>query len=90
MKPIFPPVDVDTSLRSAAEWEADWARILSLANPKSIMSDRPSQSFTPGSLEGVWEGIFTVRFFFFLNVFSLVCRGYLLPSPIYMCVYSRI
>ncbi|KAI0691800.1 hypothetical protein BC835DRAFT_1407197 [Cytidiella melzeri] len=59
MKPIFPPVEVDTSLRMSSEWEADWARITSLANPKGALSGQPSGSFTPGSLEGVWEGIFT-------------------------------
>lgn len=60
-KPIFPPVEVDTSLRSSFEWDGDWTRILSLSNPKTAISSRPSGSFTPGSLEGVWEGIFTVR-----------------------------
>lgn len=61
MKAIFPPVEMDTSFRSSWEWEGDWARILSLSNPKSAVNDRPSGAFTPGSLEGVWEGIFTVR-----------------------------
>ncbi len=61
MKPIFPPVEMNTSFRSSWEWEGDWARILSLSNPKSAVNDRPSGAFTPGSLEGVWEGIFTVR-----------------------------
>lgn len=61
MKPIFPPIDVDISLRTASEWDADWARVLNLSNPKSANSNIPSGSFTLGSLEGVWEGIFTVR-----------------------------
>ena len=61
MKPIFPPVEVDIPLRSSSEWDSDWARILNLSNPKTAMSNHPSGPFTPGSLEGVWEGIFTVR-----------------------------
>lgn len=65
MKPLFPPVEMDTSFRSSWEWEGDWARILSLSNPKSAVNDRPSGAFTPGSLEGVWEGIFTVRLLLF-------------------------
>lgn len=61
MKPIFPALDVDPSSRSSSEYDGDWARIHSLPNPKSAVNDRPSGAFTPGSLEGVWEGIFTVR-----------------------------
>ncbi|KAI0339133.1 hypothetical protein BDW22DRAFT_1362095 [Trametopsis cervina] len=59
MKDLFPPVSADAQFRSSIEWDSDWARIINLANPKSAVSSVPSGSFTPGSLEGVWEGIFT-------------------------------
>lgn len=41
------------------EWECEWERCLSLGqgNFNNIHTD----SFNPGSIEGVWEGIFTVR-----------------------------
>jgi hypothetical protein len=45
------------------EWECEWGRCISLGRVKfdKIFAD----SFRPGSLEGVWEGLFTVRTSYF-------------------------
>jgi len=40
------------------EWETDWHRCINLA--KSALSSQYSGSYRPGSLQGVWEGVFTV------------------------------
>lgn len=58
-KPLYPTVDVARS-RHSSECDCDWARIHSLANPDTLLNNTLSGSFLPGSLEGVWEGIFTV------------------------------
>ena len=60
MKPMFPTVDVARAPRLSTECDCDWARIHSLADPKTLLGNTLSGAFIPGSLEGVWEGIFTV------------------------------
>ncbi|EKM52375.1 uncharacterized protein PHACADRAFT_260696 [Phanerochaete carnosa HHB-10118-sp] len=58
-KPIFPPLDVDRTARTSAERDCEWARLRNLAEPKIFLRPTMSGAFTPGSLEGVWEGVFT-------------------------------
>lgn len=40
------------------EWETEWQRCLNLG--KQEFDKVLSGAFTPGSIEGVWEGVFTV------------------------------
>ncbi|KAF9458704.1 hypothetical protein BDZ94DRAFT_74376 [Collybia nuda] len=44
-------------IRRSHEWECEWGRCLSLGQPDcdKLLTD----SFRPGSIEGVWEGVFT-------------------------------
>jgi len=42
----------------SVEWDTDWQRCINLEN---ATASRLSGSYIPGSLQGVWEGIFTVR-----------------------------
>ncbi|OBZ74298.1 hypothetical protein A0H81_05539 [Grifola frondosa] len=41
------------------EWDADWARSLHLGDSSKRFGTELSGAFVPGSLEGVWEGLFT-------------------------------
>lgn len=46
------------SLNQSLEWEADWQRCMNLAeNP---LTSQFSGAYKVGSLQGVWEGVFTV------------------------------
>jgi hypothetical protein len=45
-------------LNQSLEWEADWKRCMNLAeNP---LASQFSGAYKVGSLQGVWEGVFTV------------------------------
>lgn len=61
VKPLAPTVASLAPTRSSTEWEGEWVRTLSVADPKVVMGSTPSGAFRPGSLQGVWEGLFTVR-----------------------------
>ncbi|KAI0659610.1 hypothetical protein C8Q70DRAFT_985514 [Cubamyces menziesii] len=57
-----PPCATPPSLApglSCAEWEAEWNRGLHLADTSKPFGTTYSGAFIPGSLEGVWEGLFT-------------------------------
>ena len=43
------------------EWDAEWNRGVHLADTSKPLGTAFSGAFIPGSLEGVWEGLFTVR-----------------------------
>ncbi|GJE88966.1 hypothetical protein PsYK624_050540 [Phanerochaete sordida] len=58
-KPIVPQLDVDRTLHTSAERDCEWARLRNLAEPKILLRPTMAGAFTPGSLEGVWEGVFT-------------------------------
>lgn len=58
---------------SSFEWESDWARCLSLG--RSHLDVSPSKSFKPCSLEGAWEGVFTVRRIIFSPHLVSECRS---------------
>ena len=45
---------------SSQEWDAEWMRGLHLADTTKPLGAAFSGAFIPGSLEGVWEGLFTV------------------------------
>ncbi|KAH9920832.1 uncharacterized protein BXZ73DRAFT_52052 [Epithele typhae] len=44
---------------SSVEWDAEWARGLHIADTSKPLGALFSGAFIPGSLEGVWEGMFT-------------------------------
>ncbi|TFK71191.1 hypothetical protein BDN72DRAFT_817787 [Pluteus cervinus] len=56
--------------QQSREWECEWGRSLSLAQDEY---DRvPSDSFRPGSIQGVWEGMFTYTEF---TIYAALLRG---------------
>lgn len=60
MKPSNPTVPSSVVSADSSEWNAEWARGLHLADRSKPFSSQLSGAFIPGSLEGVWEGLFTV------------------------------
>lgn len=59
-----PPTATPPSLApgaSSAEWHAEWTRGLHLADTTKPLGAAFSGAFISGSLEGTWEGLFTVR-----------------------------
>ncbi|KAI0946302.1 hypothetical protein AcV7_010314 [Taiwanofungus camphoratus] len=59
MKPSNPTVPSSVVSADSSEWNAEWARGLHLADRSKPFSSQLSGAFIPGSLEGVWEGLFT-------------------------------
>ncbi|TCD67735.1 hypothetical protein EIP91_011977 [Steccherinum ochraceum] len=59
MKPLAPTVASSITLKSSREWDGEWARTLSVGDPLLLMGNTLTEAFKPGSLEGVWEGLFT-------------------------------
>ncbi|ESK93284.1 hypothetical protein Moror_14547 [Moniliophthora roreri MCA 2997] len=54
----FAPMDASMPRSSGSmEWEREWGRCYSLGQP--TLDKFLTDSFAPGSLEGVWEGMFT-------------------------------
>ena len=62
MRPLAPTVTSSVPVRSSEEWEGEWARTLGVGDPKIVLGNTLSGAFKPGSLEGVWEGLFTVSY----------------------------
>lgn len=58
-KVILPRLDVERTVPRGAETDCDWARLRNLADPKILLRPTMAGAFTPGSFEGVWEGVFT-------------------------------
>jgi hypothetical protein len=52
------PNDFPSSPDQSFEWETDWQRCINLA--KSTLLNQFPGSYIPGSMQGVWEGVFTV------------------------------
>ncbi len=68
-----PPTATPPSLApgaSSAEWHAEWTRGLHLADTTKPLGAAFSGAFVSGSLEGTWEGLFTVR------EAPITCRSY--------------
>ncbi|KAI0076883.1 hypothetical protein K474DRAFT_1597216 [Panus rudis PR-1116 ss-1] len=59
MRPLAPTVYSTTCTKQSKEWDGEWARTLNVGDPKVISSNTLSRAFKPGSLHGVWEGLFT-------------------------------
>ncbi|KAI6143479.1 hypothetical protein BKA82DRAFT_25105 [Pisolithus tinctorius] len=58
--------------RKSEDWDADWQRCINLARPSAPLA----LSHIPGSLEGIWEGLFTYTEF---DVYSSLLSGGLPP-----------
>ncbi|CAL1698286.1 unnamed protein product [Somion occarium] len=59
MNPLAPTVTSSVPVRNSAEWDGEWARTLAVADAKIVTGNTLSGAFRPGSLQGVWEGLFT-------------------------------
>jgi hypothetical protein len=55
---VFPASSLP-ELRHSFEWECEWERCRSLG--RTNLNAVLTHSFKPGSIEGMWEGIFTVK-----------------------------
>lgn len=61
MKPPSATPPCLAPITSSREWDAEWMRAFHLADTSKALGATFSGAFIPGSLEGVWEGLFTVR-----------------------------
>lgn len=55
---LQPPASLSLTMRRSEDWDADWYRCINLG--KSDRCGALSGAYVLGSLEGVWEGVFTV------------------------------
>jgi hypothetical protein len=46
----------------SSEWDCEWERCKRLVGIDGPTSENPSGTFKPGTMEGIWEGLFTVSF----------------------------
>jgi hypothetical protein len=46
----------------SSEWDCEWERCKRLAGNDAPTPVGPSGTFKPGTMEGFWEGLFTVSF----------------------------
>ncbi|GBE86926.1 hypothetical protein BKA93DRAFT_389613 [Sparassis latifolia] len=59
-KPAEPTLPSAVVARDSKEWDAEWARGLYLgSHTAKPLGNELSGAFLPGSLEGIWEGVFT-------------------------------
>ncbi|KAI6022928.1 hypothetical protein PISMIDRAFT_356063 [Pisolithus microcarpus 441] len=66
------PSSLPLDSRESEDWDADWQRCINLARPGTSLA----LSYAPGSLEGIWEGLFTYTDF---DVYSSLLSGGLPP-----------
>ena len=55
----IPLTALPTVSYASREWDGEWERCHSLS--RSVLDSTLTQSFRPGSIEGMWEGMFTVN-----------------------------
>ena len=61
LHPLSPLVPSSVpSVRVSSEWDCEWERCKRLAGHESSTPESPIGTFKPGSMEGIWEGLFTV------------------------------
>ncbi|THH19168.1 hypothetical protein EW146_g1948 [Bondarzewia mesenterica] len=58
----LPPSSVSLRVPMSEEWHSEWKRCLSLSGSKTVGEDLPSKAFRLGSMEGIWEGLFTASY----------------------------
>ncbi|KAI9435814.1 hypothetical protein H4582DRAFT_2168347 [Lactarius indigo] len=61
LNPLSPlvPSSVPPLVRVSSEWDCEWERCKRLAGIESPTPESPTGTFKPGSMEGIWEGLFT-------------------------------
>ncbi|KAH8079828.1 hypothetical protein BXZ70DRAFT_901552 [Cristinia sonorae] len=59
MKPLAPTLASGKERRDSHEWDTEWARTTNFGDPKIALGNTLTGAFEPGTLEGVWEGLFT-------------------------------
>lgn len=77
------PNDFPSSPDQSFEWEADWQRCINLA--KSTLSSQFQGSYIPGSMQGVWEGVFTYTEF---TTYAALLSGRS-PSILHDCLVAQ-
>ncbi|KAG2151014.1 uncharacterized protein EDB93DRAFT_316413 [Suillus bovinus] len=77
------PNGFSTSLNQSLEWEADWQRCINLA--KNPLTSQFSGAYKVGSLQGVWEGIFTYTEF---TTYAALLSGRP-PSILHNCMVAQ-
>lgn len=62
LKPMSPlvPSSVGPQVRMSSEWDCEWERCKRLAGNDAPTPVSPTGTFKPGTMEGFWEGLFTV------------------------------
>ncbi|OAX40984.1 hypothetical protein K503DRAFT_736551 [Rhizopogon vinicolor AM-OR11-026] len=78
-----PPHDFPFSPDQSFEWDTDWQRCINLA--KSALTSQYSGSYMPGSLQGVWEGVFTYTEF---TTYADLLSGHS-PSILHNCMVAH-
>jgi hypothetical protein len=65
LKPMSPlvPSSIGPEVHMSSEWDCEWERCKRLAGNDAPTPVGPSGTFKPGTMEGFWEGLFTVSFF---------------------------
>jgi hypothetical protein len=86
LKPMSPlvPSSVDPQVAMSSEWDCEWERCKRLAGNDAPTPVGPSGTFKPGTMEGFWEGLFTVSSSSSLRFASTVLvehRLHVKPSP---------
>ncbi|KAG2039047.1 hypothetical protein BDR03DRAFT_952673 [Suillus americanus] len=77
------PNNFPSSLNQSLEWEADWQRCMNLAeNP---LASQFSGAYKVGSLQGVWEGVFTYTEF---TTYAALLSGRS-PSILHNCMVAQ-
>jgi len=63
LHPLSPlvPSSVPPQVRVSSEWDCEWERCKCLSGNESPLPESPTGTFKPGTMEGIWEGLFTVR-----------------------------
>lgn len=79
LQPMSPSVPslVSPQIRMSPEWDCEWERCKRLAGNHAPTPENPSATFKPGTMEGVWEGLFTVR--------TLPCNAFVSSPSLLPC-----
>ena len=83
VKPLSPlvPSSVSPQVCMSSEWDCEWERCRRLAGTGGPTSESPTGTFKPGTMEGIWEGLFTVSF---LLLYPLVERRSRVGTPLWV------
>ncbi|KAI0297857.1 hypothetical protein B0F90DRAFT_1818953 [Multifurca ochricompacta] len=59
MSPLAPSSVSLQAFRMSFEWDCEWERCKRLAGSDTPTVESPTGTFKPGTMEGIWEGLFT-------------------------------